>query len=128
MRYLLLTLIAIDTVHAAEKPMNNSALYLTILFLILFIISTYAFYVRKCDKKNTLLQEKEKDIIALHQHHAMQEKESFQKESQKEKEILSLNHTIADLERKLQEGTKNQVVAKIETLQKKRKKAPALKV
>ncbi|WP_295421513.1 hypothetical protein [Sulfurovum sp.] len=120
MRYLLLTLLAIHTANAAVKPVQNTSLYLAILFLILLIVSVYAFYVRKCDQKNILIQEKEKEIIGLHQRNAEYEKESLKKDSEKEKEILSLKHTIENLERKLQEGTKNQVVAKIEALQKKR--------
>ncbi|SFV56645.1 hypothetical protein MNB_SV-8-193 [hydrothermal vent metagenome] len=120
MRHLLLALLLIQTANAGEKAMQNTSLYLSIFFLILFIVSIYAFYVNKCNQKNILLQEKEKEIIALHQRHAEQEKEYFTKESEREKEILSLNHTIENMERKLQEGTKNQVVAKIESLQKKR--------
>ncbi len=120
MRHLLLALLLIHTANAGEKAMQNTSLYLSIFFLILFIVSIYAFYVNKCNQKNILLQEKEKEIIALHQRHAEQEKEYFTKESEREKEILSLNHTIENMERKLQEGTKNQVVAKIESLQKKR--------
>ncbi len=120
MRHLLLALLLIHTANAGEKAMQNTSLYLSIFFLILFIVSIYAFYVNKCNQKNILLQEKEKEIIALHQRYAEQEKEYFTKESEREKEILSLNHTIENMERKLQEGTKNQVVAKIESLQKKR--------
>ncbi len=120
MRHLLLALLLIHTANAGEKAMQNTSLYLSIFFLILFIVSIYAFYVNKCNQKNILLQEKEKEIIVLHQRHAEQEKEYFTKESEREKEILSLNHTIENMERKLQEGTKNQVVAKIESLQKKR--------
>jgi len=120
MRHLLLTLLIIYTANAGEKAVQNTSLYLAMFFLILFIVSIYAFYVNKCNQKNSLLQKKEKEIIALHQRNAEQEREYLTKKSEKEKEILSLNHTITDLERKLQEGTKNQVVAKIEALQKKR--------
>jgi choline-glycine betaine transporter len=120
MKHLLLTLLIIHTVNAGEKAMQNTSVYLAIFFLILFIISIYAFYVNKCNHKNSLLHKKEKEIIELHQCNAEQEREYLTKKYEKEKEILSLNHIIADLERKLQEGTKNQVVAKIEALQKKR--------
>jgi len=108
------------TLNAADAPVHDTSLYLGILFLLLFILSIYAFFVKKCDSKNELLQKKEKEIIELHKHYTELEKESIQKISQKETEILSLNHNIADLKRTLQEGTKNQVVAKIETLQRKR--------
>ena len=120
MRYLLPILLAVHTANAGEKALQSTSLYLVLFFLVLFTLSIYAFYVNKCNQKNSLIQEKEKEIIALHQHHTEQEREHLLKVSENEKEILSLEHAIADMERKLQEGTKNQVVAKIEALQKKR--------
>lgn len=120
MRSLLLPLLLLNLANAAESPLHNTSFYLIILFLILFIMSLFAFYVRKCNHKDSQLQEKDKNIIALHEQHAAQEKESIQMISQKEQEILTLNHNITNLERTVHEGSKNQVVAKIEALQKKR--------
>jgi len=81
----------------------------------------YAFYVHKCKQKNTLIEEKEKEIQKLQKLDNVQEKQRLKQEVEIQQEIVALTHTIETLERKLQEGTKNQVVAKIEALQKKRK-------
>jgi DNA mismatch repair ATPase MutS len=90
------------------------------LFLLLALIITYAFFINKCDKKQKLLEEKEENIATFKKQERENETASLKKDKEIEKEILTLQHTIADLERNIQEGTKNQVVAKIEALQKKR--------
>jgi len=120
MRYLLLTMLTVHTANAAEISIHNSSLFLSILFLVLGIIVFYAFYMYKCKQKNTLIEEKEKEIQEMHKNNNADEKKKLKKESEIQQEILSLTHTIETLERKLQEGTKNQVVAKLEALQKKR--------
>jgi len=120
MRHLLLTLLAIHTANAADISIHNSSLFLSILFLIFAIIIFYAFYVYKCKQKNTLIEEKKREIQKLQELDNTQEKQRLKQEVEIQQEIVSLTHTIETLERKLQEGTKNQVVAKIEALQKKR--------
>jgi len=120
MKYLLLTLFATHIANAAEISIHNSSLFLSILFLVLGIIIFYAFYMYKCKQKNTLIEEKEKEIQEMHENNNADEKKKLKKEAEIQQEILSLTHTIETLERKLQEGTKNQVVAKLEALQKKR--------
>ena len=123
MKYLLLTLLSIHTLHAkntAEVTIHSSSIYLIMLFLLLALIVTYAFFVHKCDKKQKLLKEKDANIATFEKQERKNETASLKKDKEIEKEILTLQHTIADLERNIQEGTKNQVVAKIEALQKKR--------
>ena len=123
MKYLLLTLLSIHTLHAnntAEVTIHSSSVYLIMLFLLLALIVTYAFFINKCNDKQKLLEEKDANITTLKKQERENETASLKKNQEIEKEILSLQHTIADLERKIQEGTKNQVVAKIEALQRKR--------
>ena len=123
MKYLLLTLLSIHTLHAkntAEVTIHSSSIYLIMLFLLLALIVSYAFFIYKCDKKQKLLEEKDANIATFEKQERENETTSLKKDKEVEKEILTLQHTIADLERNIQEGTKNQVVAKIEALQKKR--------
>jgi hypothetical protein len=56
----------------------------------------------------------------LRQIHAEHEQTHLQKEKTLENEILKLTHANENLELRLKEGTKNQVVSKIEELQNKR--------
>jgi len=62
MKYLLLTLFATHIANAAEISIHNSSLFLSILFLVLGIIVFYAFYMYKCKQKNTLIEEKDKEL------------------------------------------------------------------
>ena len=124
MKYLLLTLLSIHILQAkntAEVTIHSSSIYLIMLFLLLALIVTSAFFINKCDKKQKLLEGKEENIATFKKQERENETTSLKKDKEIEKEILTLHHTIADLERKIQEGTKNQVVAKIEALEKKRK-------
>ena len=126
MKYLLLALLSLHTLYANNVnnadavTIHSSSVYLIMLFLVLALIVTYAFFIYKCNKIQKLLDEKNKVITS----HKKKEREDellvLNKNQEVEKEILSLQHTIADLERHIQEGTKNQVVLKIEALQKKR--------
>ncbi|SFV70772.1 hypothetical protein MNB_SV-3-467 [hydrothermal vent metagenome] len=88
--------------------------------MILTLIITFAFFLNKCSKKKKLLEELEQNLSTLQKQKREDETALLKKEQGVEKEILALQHTITDLERKIQEGTKNQVVAKIEALEKKR--------
>jgi len=63
------------------------------------------------------LEEKEEKINWLRQRAIVSEQKQVEKEHENEKEILRLQHTIDALEAKAKEGTKNQVVAKIESQQ-----------
>lgn len=123
MKYLLFMLITIHMLYAnntGEVTVHSSTIYLIMLFLVLALIVTYAFFINKCEKQQKQLNAKEKLIASLSKEEREKATATLKKEQEHEKEILILQHTIADLERNIQEGTKNQVVAKIEALQKKR--------
>ncbi len=75
------------------------------------------------NEKRELLGEKEEKIAWLRKVMAQNEHAKTKLEHETEKRIMELTHTIETLERKAKEGTKNQVVAKIEAQQQKREKA-----
>jgi Ca2+/Na+ antiporter len=120
MKHLFLLLLTLHTANAAEISIHDSTLYFLILFLFLLMTSTFAFSMNKGAKKDKIIQEKEEKIAWLRQIHAENEHKHLKTLQENEKEKIALEHTIQELERKLQEGTKNQVVAKIEALEKKR--------
>ena len=71
------------------------------------------------------LEEKEEKVKWFRQVMAQNEHERTKHEHEMEKKMLELTHTIEMLEKKVNEGTKNQVVAKIEAQQGKRARALA---
>ena len=73
-------------------------------------------------RKRELLGEKEQKIAWLRKMMAQNEYAKTKLEHENEKKIMELTHTIETLERKVKEGTKNQVVAKIEEQQRKRER------
>jgi rubrerythrin len=77
----------------------------------------------KRSKDRKLLQEKEEKIVWLTRSNAENEQRHTQREQELEKEILKQAHTIETLELRMKEGTKNQVVSKIEELQNRRQTA-----
>jgi len=123
MKHLLMLFLVVHTVQAAETPIYQTSLYTgtVSLFLLLAGISFVLMRGRAKDKK--LLREKEEKILWLNQNNTENEQRHLQREQELEKEILKQAHTIENLELKLKEGTKNQVVSKIEELQKKRQAA-----
>ena len=123
MKYLLLILLSLHTLYANESDavtIHSSSVYLVMLFLLLALMITYAYFIYKCKKTAKIIEEKEAQLTRLTKKEQEQEKSKVQKDQETEQEIVALKHTIADLERNIQEGTKNQVVAKIEALEKKR--------
>jgi DNA mismatch repair ATPase MutS len=64
--------------------------------------------------------EHEEKIKYLRQTHVEYEYNQTQKEHSHEKKVLELKHTIENLEEKINDGTKNQVVAKLEAYKNKR--------
>jgi len=99
-------------------------IYVAIFALIAYVILLFlAFKYKNAFQKATLLlKEKEEKIKYLRQTHAEYEYNKTQDDHKHEKERIALNHTIEQLELKLSEGTKNQVVSKIEALQNQRDK------
>jgi len=121
MKYLLMTLFLVHTAEAAQVSLYETSLYTGTLAFFLLMLAIIIVQMRKSSKEKELLREKEEKITWLRQIHAENEHRHLQKVQEMEKENLKLLHRIDDLERKLKEGTKNQVVSKIEELQSKRR-------
>ena len=124
MKYLFLSLLLMAQAHASEVTIHTTSIYMIILLLILALIITSAFFVHKCKQKEELLNAKQAEFKALKVGKAQEDKEALEKRQAVEKEIIALNYTISDLERQLQEGTKNQVVSKLEALRQQRQPRP----
>jgi len=120
MKYLLLSLLTIYTAQAEEITIHPTSIYMIIFFLVLSVIIIYAYFIHKCDKQAKVLKEKTQKIETLETQKIEADKEGLTQKQAVEKEIIELNHTISDLQRQIKEGTKNQIVAKIEALEQKR--------
>jgi len=120
LKYLLIFILSYHTVQAAQTSVYETSLYTGTVFLFLLLLAIALVQMRKGTQDKALLAEKEEKITRLHQIHAEQEQSHLQKEKELEKEILQLTHNNENLELRLKEGTKNQVVSKIEELQNKR--------
>ena len=118
-RLLILLTFFLNNTYASES-LYQTSLYTGTLFFFLLLAGISLILYIKHTKMQQRLEEKEEKITWLRQIHAEHEQLSLKKDQETQKEMLLLKHTITELERKLQEGTKNQVVAKIEALQKKR--------
>jgi len=90
------------------------------LFTILVLIYSLLRQRKILKYKNKLIMEHEEKIKFLRQINAENEYKQTQKEHANEKILLELHHTIATLEEKINDGTKNQVVAKLEAWKNKR--------
>ena len=119
MKYLLLLMLTYHTADAAATTYETS-LYTGTVFLFLLLLAIVLVQIRKGTQDKALLSEKEEKITWLRQIHAEHEQSHLYKEKELEKEILRLTHANENLELRLKEGTKNQVVSKIEELQSKR--------
>ncbi len=121
MRYLISLLFTLATANASDNiSMDNSQIILSLTSLLLWIIILYTYYIYKCNKGKTLLNKCKTELEELNQKHIDLEKDIVQKDSKIEKDIIELNHTIDNLKHQIHEGTKNQVVLKIEELERKR--------
>ena len=93
---------------------------LVTLFVLLVLIVSF-FRQRKTVKHNhEVIIEQEEKIKFLRQTNAENEYKQTQKEYANEKTFLEFQHTITTLEEKINDGTKNQVVAKLEACKNKR--------
>jgi hypothetical protein len=110
------------TYHTAQATATTyeTSLYTGTVFLFLLLLAITIVQMRKSSQDKVLLAEKEEKITWLRQIHAEHEHAHLEKEKTLESEILKLTHANENLELKLKEGTKNQVVTKIEELQNKR--------
>ncbi len=124
MKHLLISLLFFNILHAAQTPIFQMSIYTGVLFFFLLVVIVIIFIlIKKRSKTAQLLEEKDEKIKWLRQISAQNDHRHAQKEQEMEKEIIKLTHTIENLELKLKEGTKNQVIAKIEELQSKRQTA-----
>jgi len=97
---------------------SAAATILALLFAALWLHTN-----KRLKETEKTLEEKEEKVLWFRQLTAQHEQAKTKQDHETEKQILHLNHTIETLERKLKEGTKNQVVAKIEAQQHKRDNA-----
>ncbi|MDQ7046889.1 MAG: hypothetical protein Q9M39_04455 [Sulfurovum sp.] len=75
---------------------------------------------KQMESKNKEIKEKDEKIKWLRQIAGENEYSSTSKAHETQKQIMALEHTVKILESQAKEGTKNQVVSKIEALQSKR--------
>jgi len=119
---------------ASSSPLNASEIvageampYLALVGIgtafVLFVLWTLC--RSKLKETAAALEEKEEKVTWFRQVMAQNEHAKTKHEHEMEKRVLELTHTIETLEKKLKEGTKNQVVAKIEAQQRKRENALA---
>ena len=93
---------------------------LVILFVMLILIVSFFKQRNTVKHNNELIIEQEDKIKFLRQTHAEYEYKQTEKEHANEKTFLEFQHTITNLEEKIKDGTKNQVVAKLEACKSKR--------
>ena len=88
-----------------------------------FVTLLNLFLFRRSVKKNrALLDEKEEKIEFLRKINVENEQRTTRKKHKLEKKILKLEHEKEKIEAKLKDGSKNQVVSKIEEYQRQRAK------
>jgi len=95
---------------------------LVFLFILLFLVYTIARQRSILKKQIEICTRHEEKIKFLRQTHVEYQYKQSQKEHLSEKKVLELEHTIENLEEKINDGTKNQVVAKLEAYKNKREK------
>jgi len=123
MKYLLIILLFLNTAQASQTSIYETSLYTGTVFLFLLLLAITIVQMRKNSQDKQILKEKEEKITWLRQIYAEKEHSHLQNVQELEKEILKLTHSNENLELRLKEGTKNQVVNKIEELQNKRQTA-----
>jgi ABC-type transport system involved in cytochrome bd biosynthesis fused ATPase/permease subunit len=127
MRYLIPLFLVSTLTYASLIPPAVMA-YIDAILASLGVIAVILFFMwLSCKQKRksdtATLEEKEEKITWLRRIGAENEHRRTTKIQELEKQIVEQNHTIDKLEQKLREGTKNQVVAKLEALQRKREQA-----
>jgi uncharacterized membrane protein YgaE (UPF0421/DUF939 family) len=108
-----------------ERRIEGNEAYIAIGLVFALLVFAVLFFVRSSEAKRlrTQLKEKEEKVEWLRRIKGENEYRLNQRIQELEKQTTELQHTIEDLERRLREGTKNQVVAKLEALQRKREQA-----
>ena len=123
MRSLMILGLLFAVAEAKTGSSYETSLYTGTLAFFILMLAIIIVQMRRGSEDKRLIQEKDEKITWLRQVHAENEHRRTKQIQELEKEIMSLRHTIDQLEMKLQEGTKNQVVSKIEALQSQRKAA-----
>jgi len=102
-----------------NEDYTSAAILLIIMIMGLLLYLTIR-YKKMLKKQANVLSEKEEKIKSLRQYSYEMELKRVDREHEVEKEILTLHHTIKELETKQKEGLKSQVVSMIEGYEKKR--------
>jgi uncharacterized membrane protein len=123
MKYLFTVLLFLNTAQAAQLSIYEVSLYSGAVFIFLLLLTMTIVSMKKRSKDKQLLKEKDEKITWLRQIYAEKEHKHLRKVQEMEKEILKLTHSSENLKLRLKEGTKNQVVSKIEELQNRRQAA-----
>lgn len=96
--------------------------YTIIFILIISIVFIIQRDAKRIKEKEHRIVEHEEKIQWFRQVSAENEHHKTTREHEVEKEILALHHTIENLEQKVKEGEKNQIVSKIEMYEERRSK------
>ncbi|SFZ98727.1 hypothetical protein MNB_SV-5-390 [hydrothermal vent metagenome] len=121
-------LFTLFTTLEAASSVSTMDSYMGYMWLLTaFVLLILSYFLIKSKKEisefSELLKEKDEKIKWLREISAKNENRQNLKIQDLEKRVLELTHEIEMLEQKAKEGTKNQVVAKIEELENKRKNA-----
>ncbi len=120
----LLTILFLEFSEASTLDKINISLSNVLLATLAVIIIVLLIILQNKNKNianlNKVVEEKDEKIQWLRKVFAQKESSLNKTIKELEKGITELNHTIDNLEQKLKEGTKNQVVAKLESLERKR--------
>jgi len=112
---------------STDTILNQYGSYLFLFIVFNLLLTSFLLYqLNKFKKSRTAnqqrLEAKDKEIESLYQVVARAEQKEIEEKHQWEKEALHLNHTVKNLEDKLKEGIKSQVISKIVEYQHKRSK------
>jgi hypothetical protein len=119
---LLHTVLSAGTFNVSDY---SGYLYLSAIFLFIVLMVSYLNLRTKYYKIEKELTEKEEKITWLRQIQAKNETRDKRTIEALEKKSIEQRHNIEKLEQKLREGTKNQVIAKLEALERKRQETTA---
>jgi len=109
-----------NIINNYDKALWGAGVLVALLLLVLLYLVFR--YKKELNNARLLLEEKEEKIKWFRQIDAENERKRVALSHSVELEIQALNHTIEALEKEAKEGTKNQVIAKLEALQSKREK------
>ncbi len=124
MKTILSLFLFFETIYAEDfSKITISLTNIIIAFLIILVIILVIIIIfnnKKIKELNKTIKERDEKIQWLRKVFVQKENTLNKNIKNLEDQISNLNHTIDLLEQKLKEGTKNQVVTKLESLQRKR--------